>query len=160
MDPHITKGVAPDYYVRPSHVSLSSCPPEQFLNPGLGLQLYDFYVPLPGVTNPFLVSKKISPLPGSVSEPENKKLIEAATSSEVVAEPNEKQLLPPVQQGFGSKESETNIESAEKKIAPEVLQAMKHPKVKTKLLNYEPNKKSAKVTASKKIKTESKFKVV
>jgi len=143
-----------------THVMLTEFPVYgEFVNPGIGLQMYDFLVPLHG-NERFNLVKETAKDPGSLSVPSNTKNA-VKNDSQIVAslkqegfgdiknDTNDGALLEEINQ---SSVSELNNETKLKKLGP-IFDAMKKAKVQTSEFQFKPKKNKAK--GLKKIKTNS-----
>jgi len=127
------------------HVRLTEFPVYgEFVNPGIGIQMYDFLVPLYG-TEHFNTVKETSKDPGSITVPICEKKFITTEKDEI------SQLK---QEGFGIQEvteekidngdphpstSYTNTQKKIEKLGP-IFSAMKKAKVQTSELQYKPKK--------------------
>lgn len=133
----------------PHHIVLTQFPLDnQFVNPGIGVNLYDFLVPLHGQEQ-FGLSKNINETAGTI--PEEKPKVPAKTENH--------ETLPLVQEGFGEPSSVKTADSNQKKIEKlgSVFQAMQSAKVKTEKLSFVPKKQKG---LGKKMVSQNKFKLV
>lgn len=126
---------------------------DQFINPGIGVQMYDFYVPLHGKED-YELKKKTEALPGSFSE----------KSSDVIK--NLKNDLKQ-QEGFGvidSLPSSSQTLSKKRGLDSDVLSAMKFATIKTNQITYVPKTKKIQKEALKSVTKKSllkdKFKLI
>lgn len=125
---------------------------DQFVNPGIGVQMYDFYVPLYGKED-YELKKKTEALPGSFSE--------KSTDESKDLKSDLKQ-----QEGFGIKDnlpSSSQILSKQRGLDSDVLSAMKFATIKTNQITYIPKikvKKSEQKTSTKKGLLKDKFKLI
>jgi hypothetical protein len=119
-------------YINPArNIRLSEFPVDETLvNPGIGVQMYDFMVDLHGKED-YELKKKTDLLPASLPEKNN------------LVEKNSQALNNDIkQEGFGNKDYVTkSSEKFEKptKLDSSILQAMTHATIKTEKLTYVPN---------------------
>jgi len=133
----------------PHHIVLTQFPVDnQFVNPGIGVNLYDFLVPLHGQEH-FGISKSISETAGTI--PEEKPKVPLKTEDPVA--------LSVVQEGFGEPSSSKTSDPNDRKIEKlgSVFQAMQNAKVKTEKLSFVPKKQKG---LGKKMVLKDKFKLV
>jgi len=133
----------------PHHIVLTQFPIDnQFVNPGIGVNLYDFLVPLHGQEH-FGISKSISETAGTIPEEKPKEQTKTENPSTPAL----------VQEGFGEPSSVKVVDSNEKKVEKlgSVFQAMQSAKVKTEKLTFVPKKQKG---LGKKMSSQNKFKLV
>lgn len=125
------------FYQTVNHVRLTEFPTDdQFINPGIGVQMFDFFVPLHGKED-YELKKKTQLLPASLEE---KNVTEANSEKNKL-----KGEL--TQEGFGKKDNfqlASNQLLSQKGLTTPILNAMKHAKIKTNQLKYIPQVKKKK----------------
>lgn len=141
------------YYSEVNSIRLTEFPvADQFINPGVGISLYDFFVPLHGKED-YEMKKNTEMLPGSLNE--KPELKESKVDSASLK-----------QEGFGAKdklEISSKDVSSERGLNNSILNAMKHAKIKTSELKYSPKEKKIKQIGqgqSKKNCLKDKFKLI
>lgn len=133
----------------PNHIVLTPFPLDNhFVNPGIGVNLYDFMVPLHGQEH-FGISKNIGNTAGSVPEENPKPSVKTEAES----------TLPVIQEGFGEPGSSKTTNNSEKKIEKlgSVFQAMQKAKVKSEVKSFVPKYQKG---LGKKVVSKNKFKLV
>lgn len=134
MDREMQLRLYEPYYSSTNNVRLSEFPvDDQFVNPGIGVQMFDFMVALHGKED-YELKKKTEMLPASL--PEKNDLVE---NKEARALNNDLK-----QEGFGNKDliEKSQVTSSQAKgLEQSILSAMKHAKIKTDQVTYVPEKK-------------------
>lgn len=133
MDREMQLRLYEPYVTNARHVRLSEFPvDETFVNPGIGVQMFDFMVDLHGKED-YELKKKTESLPASL--PEKNSLVEKdskALNNDIK------------QEGFGNKDY---VEKFAEKLKPQtkldssILKAMSHATIKTDKIIYTPNLK-------------------
>lgn len=134
----------------PHHIVLTSFPLDNhFVNPGIGVQMYDFLVPLQGQEH-YGIKKDISETAGTL--PEDKPSPNLKTETTFTPDL--------IQEGFGHPSSSSTSAATDTKKSEKlglVFQAMQNAKIKTEKLTYVPKKQKS---IGKKLKSQNKFKLV
>jgi hypothetical protein len=134
MDREMQLRLYEPYYSATNNVRLSEFPvDEQFVNPGIGVQMFDFMVALHGKED-YELKKKTQMLPASLSEKNS--LVENKEAHVLNSDLK--------QEGFGNKdfiEKSQDTTFQEKGLEQSILSAMKHAKIKTDQVTYVPEKK-------------------
>lgn len=158
MDREMQLRLYEPYYSSTNNVRLSEFPvDDQFVNPGIGVQMFDFMVALHGKED-YELKKKTEMLPASLTEKND--LVENKEARALNSDLK--------QEGFGNKDliEKSQVTSSQAKgLEQSILSAMKHAKIKTDQVTYVPEKKRKQTEqkgqgACKKSGLKDKFKLV
>jgi len=158
MDREMQLRLYEPYYSSTNNVRLSEFPvDDQFVNPGIGVQMFDFMVALHGKED-YELKKKTEMLPASLTEKND--LVENKEARALNSDLK--------QEGFGNKDliEKSQVTSSQAKgLEQSILSAMKHAKIKTDQVTYVPEKKRKQTEqkgqgAYKKSGLKDKFKLV
>ncbi len=158
MDREMQLRLYEPYFSGANNVRLSEFPvDDQFVNPGIGVQMFDFMIPLHGKED-YELKKKTEMLPASL--PEKNQLVENKEARVLNSDLKQEGFG---NKDFGEKSQETN--SQRKGLEQSILSAMKHATIKTDQVNYVPDKKRKQIKQegqgpSKKSGLKDKFKLI
>jgi hypothetical protein len=130
MDREMQLRLYEPYVNNSHHIRLSEFPvDDNFVNPGVGVQMYDFFVNLNGKED-YEQKKKTEMLPASLPEKNNVHNVDAKALDNDIK-----------QEGFGNKDYLAKFASKPNRIDSSILSAMSHATIKTDKINYVPSKK-------------------